>query len=246
MILGILLLALHWLLDDRQYFVALTSIPRSRLWFAVAELLFSFGCIRCLCRALEFLRNHRFCAWCNSDRRQREPDAPFSRAVHHHLRSNDTRPRCRAKFSIGPAISDCCSTERLSPRHPRLAGCICGHRVALMGLAARSAELLSQADRDDLVRRASMLGLVPTLLQIPAGLWLALQMPEESRQPLFGGDWLATGLLLASIVLALQLGISAQLRGVGRSRAKAGSTFDRYDTGAGSVNGRRGHVSKTL
>ncbi len=205
MVLGILLLALHWLLDDRQYFVALTSIPRSRLWFAVAELLFSFGCISAYAGLGNLWRNHRFAhrviAVAGSANLMLHFPALFA-----IISVLDTRA------ALSGQVLDRAGYQRLlldgevvaRVIHVWLAAfAVAG--VALMGLAARSAELFSQADRDRLVRRAATLGMVPTLLQIPAGLWLALQMPEESRQPLFGGDWLATGLLLVSIVLALQL-----------------------------------------
>ncbi len=56
-----------------------------------------------------------------------------------------------------------------------------------------------------MIRGGALLGLVATLVQVPVGFWVTLRLPESARNPLMGGDLLATGLFLASIGLALAL-----------------------------------------
>ena len=47
--------------------------------------------------------------------------------------------------------------------------------------------------------------LAATLLQIPLGMWLLLNSPQAEQSRLMGGDWLATGLFLASLIAAIAL-----------------------------------------
>lgn len=49
------------------------------------------------------------------------------------------------------------------------------------------------------------IALVATLLQIPVGIWLVVSVPLSAQRRLLGGDWLATALLVASLMLTLSL-----------------------------------------
>ena len=62
---------------------------------------------------------------------------------------------------------------------------------------------------DDEAFRASVWGgriaLLPTMLQIPVGLWVLVQLPRAAQQRLLGGDIFGSSLLVVSIVGALGL-----------------------------------------
>src|SRR5205085_1241200 len=78
--------------------------------------------------------------------------------------------------------------------------------VVLLSLLARLATPAEQFSSAQMtVRRAALAALLATLLQVPTGLWIVWNMPESSRQPLLGGDWVASGLFFGSILLAVWL-----------------------------------------
>ena len=54
-------------------------------------------------------------------------------------------------------------------------------------------------------RWGARLALVATLLQLPVGIWIILQMGPESQRTVMGGSLLATGLFVASLIGALAL-----------------------------------------
>jgi hypothetical protein len=56
-----------------------------------------------------------------------------------------------------------------------------------------------------IVRRAAVVALSVTLLQLPTGLWVVLQLTGAQRDRLLGGAWPATGLFIAAMVTALSL-----------------------------------------
>lgn len=53
-------------------------------------------------------------------------------------------------------------------------------------------------------RWGARLALVATLLQLPVGIWIVIKMGDDAKQ-VMGGDWLTTGLFVASLVGALAL-----------------------------------------
>ncbi len=205
-VLGSLLLAMRWWMDDRAYFSAGAAIPVDRLWFGLGELLFSFGCMGGYVALWNRWRNHRL----------------FHRALAIAAAAN-LLMHFPALFTIISVLAtrgdpwgqtlDRAGYQRLlldgevvaRVIHVWLAACAV-NGVLLMVFGLRLGDDESQlALRRRLIQRGAWLGLAPTLLQIPAGLWLVLQMPDTARQPLLGGDWLASGLFLGSLFLALQL-----------------------------------------
>ncbi len=62
-----------------------------------------------------------------------------------------------------------------------------------------------------IVRRAGTAALTATLLQLPTGLWVLLQLTGSQRDQLLGGSWMASGLFIAAMVTAVGLlhGLSA-------------------------------------
>ena len=76
--------------------------------------------------------------------------------------------------------------------------------IAIIVFSARSARL----GIDDAGRAAvwgGRLALIPTIVQIPVGIWLLLELPQASQQQVMGGDMMATGLFGVSILAALSL-----------------------------------------
>lgn len=77
--------------------------------------------------------------------------------------------------------------------------------VVLIGYALRVAR---HGEPEDAARVASWggwLGLVPTVAQLPAGIWLLSQLPRDAIGRLMGGHWLDALLFLSSLVLAFLL-----------------------------------------
>ena len=58
-VLGGLLLAIRWWMDDRTYFSAVATIPVGRLWFGLGELLFFYGCMGGYVALWNRWRSHR-------------------------------------------------------------------------------------------------------------------------------------------------------------------------------------------
>ena len=96
-----------------------------------------------------------------------------------------------------------------------------------------------QGSRDALVRRGARLSLIGTALQIPAGIWLALEMPETVRNPLLGADWLASGLFIVSLLLTMQLLHTLGAAAWGSFRAAGDSPREPVGRAVGVDDGRR-------
>ncbi len=205
-VIGGVLLAIHGWMGDGAYFSALGAVPVSRLWFGCAELLFSLVCMSAY-----------LALW---DRWKQRPGAHRLLAI---AAASNLLLHFPALFAIVSVLStrgelvgqtlDGAGYRRMlidgeilsRVAHVWLAAfAVTG--VLLMVLARRLAVAEGQAAAGQrLIQRGAWLGLVPSLLQIPAGLWLAWQMPDTAREPLFGSDPLATGLFMVSLLLALVL-----------------------------------------
>jgi hypothetical protein len=205
-LLGCLLLAVRWWFDDRKYLAALGAIPRDRLWFALGELVFFFACMGGYLALWQRWRQrrlaHRVLAIAAASNLLLHFPALFAivsvlstrpELLHHSLDRSGYK-----QLLLDPEV-----LSRVA--HVWLAAfAVSG--MALMGLgwrAGRGEERDPSSSR--LIKRGALLALVPTLLQIPVGLWVALEMPESLRDPLFGGDWLASGLFAGSLLLTLPL-----------------------------------------
>jgi hypothetical protein len=81
---------------------------------------------------------------------------------------------------------------------------MCG--IMLLGYALRLAR--KKADPGDVQRVAAwgaQLALVPTLIQLPVGLWLAASLDSPLQNAVSGNDMICTTLLLASIAVSVWL-----------------------------------------
>lgn len=205
-LLGAILLAIRWATDDRGYFRAVAMIPASRLWFGLAELLFYLACMLAYLGLWDRLRPwrvaHRLLALAASSnlllhfpalfviisvlsRRTAKASETLDRAGYWQLLLNG---------EVGSRVV-----------HVWLSSfAVTG--VFLMALALRS-KLPSDAiaARRGLIQRGAWLALIATLLQLPAGIWVTLEMSESARESLFGGDLLASSVFGLSLLLVLLL-----------------------------------------
>ncbi len=63
----------------------------------------------------------------------------------------------------------------------------------------------AQPDTGRLAKWGARVALVPSLLQVPAGIWLAMTLPATTQQRLFGGDIVGTSALCLSLMLVFAL-----------------------------------------
>jgi hypothetical protein len=75
----------------------------------------------------------------------------------------------------------------------------CGAALIIYALSLRGAE----PDQRRVAAWGGRWALVPTLLQIPVGLWVLTRLPAAAQQRLMWQDWWAMGSLGAGLVLAL-------------------------------------------
>jgi hypothetical protein len=203
--LGGVLLALRWWLDDRAYISALAMIPTSRLWSALAELLFSMACMAV------------YVALWNR----------YQKRVLHRVLAVAAGSNLMVHFPALFAIIAVLSTHARQPGHPLdraeyqrmlldveivsrvihvwlAAFAVTGLTLMILGRRVARTRQRHAAGRI-LVARGALLGLVATLLQIPSGLLLVLHLPDSAREPLLGGDIASTGLFVLAILSALVL-----------------------------------------
>lgn len=205
-ILGGILLAIRYLADDRAYFAALWAIPPSRIWFGLAELLFSFVCLGAYVALWNRWRGprviHRLLALAGTSNLAIHFPALFAVIAVVSTRSElAAKPLDRAAYQR--MLIDGEVLSRVS--HVWLAAAAVAG-IVVAALAMRTSEAtLPIPIRDRHLKTGARLALAATLLQFLAGIWVVLEMPENARRPLLGGDWLATGLFLVSLLLSVLL-----------------------------------------
>ena len=203
-VLGAILLAVRWLRDDRAYFAAVASIPTSRLWFALAEILFYFACMGAYVGLWNRWRRRRFAHGALALAAATNLCLHFP-ALFVIISVVSTRADLVGQPLDRAAFQHLLVDREVMARvvHVWLAALAVTGAV-VSGLALRLAhDEQYRAAVQRLVRRGAALALVATMLQIPAGLWVAMELPESARDPLLGGDLFATGLFALSFVMAL-------------------------------------------
>ncbi len=203
---GVVLLAARWWLNDQSYLAALSTIPTSRLWFALGELVFYFACMGPYVGLWNRWRNRRYLhpalAVAAATNLLIHFPALFAIVSLVSARAGrSAQPLDRAGYQR--LLLDAEVVSRVA--HVWLAAlAVAG--VLLMLLALRFAvDPQQRAAASRLVQRGALLSLAPVLLQIPSGMWLTLEMAHSSRESLMGGDPIATGLFLAALLLAVLL-----------------------------------------
>lgn len=201
--LGALLLGIRWQLDDRAYFSAVALIPHSRLWFALAELVFYIACMTAYLGLWNRWATHR--VW----HRLLAVAAALNLLMHFPalftiVSVASTRPLLWGEVLDRAGYWRLLLDGEVASRvvHVWLAAVVVAG-IVLMGLALRSSAENTPAT--GVVERGAWLALAAALLQIPVGLWTTLELPDASQRQLLGSNWLATGLFVGSLLLALHL-----------------------------------------
>jgi hypothetical protein len=204
--LGAILLATRWAIGDHAYFRAVAMIPTSRLWFGLAELLFYLACMLAYVGLWNRLRAwrllHRMLALAASSNLLLHFPALFV-IISVLSRRGTLASETLDRAGYWQLLLDGEVASRVV--HVWLSS-LAVTGVVLMALALRS-KLASDAvaARQGLIQRGAWLALIATLLQLPVGMWVTLEMPESARDSLFGGDLLASSLFGLSLLLVLLL-----------------------------------------
>jgi hypothetical protein len=208
--LGAVLLAIRWGRRDTDYFEAIAVLPRSRIWFSLGELLFYLACMLAYLRFWRALSGRRYV------HRLLAIAASLNLMVHFPalfaiIAVVDARPEMWGQVVDRAGYWRLLLDGEVVSRvvHVWLSAAVVAG-VAVMLLASRrwSAAATPAAAMPAAVatiRRGATLALAAAMLQVPVGLWTMVQLPEPLQGKLLGADWLATGLLAASLLLALQL-----------------------------------------
>jgi hypothetical protein len=217
---GALLLAMRWALDDRGYFRALEMIPASRLWFGLAELLFYLMCMFAYLRLWDRLRSwriaHRLLALAASSNLLLHFPALFVIiSVLNRRTAVAAGPLDRAGY--WRLLLDGEVTSRVV--HVWLSSlAITGVAWMVLALKSKLAESGAAASCQRLIQQGAWLALIATLLQLPVGMWITLEMPESARESLFCGDVLASSIFALSLLLVMLLAHMLSAVAQGESR----------------------------
>lgn len=205
---GLVLLAMRYG-NDGRYWRALEVVPRDRLWFAGAE--FAFSLVTLLLYAALWNRwqkwrvVHRLVALAGASNLLMHFPAMFT-----VLSVISTRPALLA----GPIARDAYRRLLIDPEvlsrvvHVwAAAAAVTGVVVVWLALQLkRNVELSGESESTEpAVKFGARLAATATMLQFPIGIWVALAMPESSREPLLGGDAIATLAFLAALGLTMLL-----------------------------------------
>lgn len=205
-VLGGVLLGVRYLADDRAYITAVWAIPHDRIWFGLAELGFSFACLAAYVALWNRWRGHR--VW-----HRLLALAAASNLLVHFPALFAVISVVATRRGLADAALDRAAYRRLlfdgevlaRMAHVWLAAAaVTGIVVVALAMRA-SAAATTDPIRERHVKAGAWLALVATLLQFPVGVWVVLATPETARRPLLGGDWMATGFFVVSLLLAVQL-----------------------------------------
>ena len=87
--------------------------------------------------------------------------------------------------------------------------CLAALAVSGMALIVFSLKHVESDEEDNGTQKPSQWGarlaLLATLLQLPVGIWIVMEMGDGAKREVMGGDWLTTGLFVASLAGALAL-----------------------------------------
>lgn len=209
-LLGGVLLGIRYAVDER-YFRALAVVPRDRLWFAGAEWFFSLVCL------LMYAALWR--AW----QRPRVAHGLVAIAAATNLLVHFPTLfvvvsviGARPGLLVEPLTREEYRRLLVDPEvlarvlHIWLAAvAVTGVVVVWLALGKRILKQNGQDEqgnlRDRFIKLGGRISMTAIMLQFPAGLWVALVMPERARRSLLGSDPAATLLFLGAVALAMLL-----------------------------------------
>ncbi len=205
-VLGGLVLCAIWYHRPEPFFRAAELIPRTRYWFGIAELAFSY-----LLMLIYLVAWQRFAGrWWHAGIAL----LAGTNTVYHFpplfaaIGVLTTRPEVwnKAELSRQAFLKLLCEPETLARTSHFVLASFAVTGVLLLGLAMRLAK--REASRDDAQRVGAWggwLGLAPTVLQLMSGLWLLLSSPAPLQAALAGGETWSTVLFVASLLAAFAL-----------------------------------------
>jgi hypothetical protein len=204
MVLGLLAAGLPWLAGDERFFQALAIVPQRRLWFGLIELVFFLALM--LWYAWAWPRVRRRSLWHPALALLAATDLiyhfpPLFAAIT-VLQERSSLPAEELTYSGFLAVMG--ASETLARvLHFLLTSLVVTGSLILLYAIRRQRQDAEAAAR--CLLWGSRLALVPAALQLLAGAYLLLSLPPGKQQHLMGGDWLATGLLAASVVAVFAL-----------------------------------------
>ena len=204
-VLGSLSVGLLWLGDSENFFAAVSAVPRRRLWFGVVELVFFVVCMAVYAAGWQRIGRR---PWLHAgigllaatDLIYHFPPLFAAIAV------LETRPELWGReLAYTEFLKLLVEPETLARLvHFLLASiAVTGALVMYYSLGMRRREAEEDAGR--VAAWGGRLALAPTLLQLAAGVYLLMALPQADRARLLGGDWLAASLLAVSLLATLGL-----------------------------------------
>ncbi len=205
-VLGGLVLCAIWYHRPEPFFRAAELIPRTRYWFGIAELAFSYVFM------LIYLATwQRFAGrWWHAGIAL----LAGTNTVYHFpplfaaIGVLTTRPEAwnKAELNRQAFLQLLCEPETLARTSHFVLASFAVTGVLLLGLAMRLAKRESSRDKaQQLGVWGGWLGLAPTVLQLISGLWLMLTSPTPLQAALTGGETWSTVLFVASLLAAFAL-----------------------------------------
>lgn len=200
-LLGISLAALLWWLDERAFFQALARIEPRRLAFGGLELLVYY-----------LLMAWYLASWGRWLRlRWMHPLIALIAGTNlvYHFPILFTVLAIIAERGETNSVAQPFVSWLLDPELLARVGHFCLASIAVTGAAllclARTPAVRAEGSADRVATWGAHLMLWPTLLQLPLGLYVLLQLPERSRDALLGGDLWGTCLFAASLLAVMAL-----------------------------------------
>lgn len=209
-VIGGLMVALLWWKNDQAYFDAVWAIPDSRLWFAAVELTFSLALLGGYAYCWDSMRKRRF--WHRvmailSGLNLAYHFPPMFSAIsyiadHPELRIEPIGRDVFRRLLVDRAVVSMAVHVWLA------SAAVVG--VLLLWFALKYPRSLQQPNELNppalrLAGWGSWMALIPTVLQLFAGIWVVVELPASSRDALLGNRLPLTLLFGTGILAALRL-----------------------------------------
>jgi hypothetical protein len=206
-VLGCVALYLVWILYPRSYFEAAAQIPARRYWFGIAELVFFVACLAGVMalpqREGQSGRGRRFwlqwsLGWLAATNLMYHFPPLFALISVLSARPHEWTGEVRfVAWMFEPEVA-------ARTMHFVLAS-IAMTGLVVMGYALKMPAETEPRDRRRVSAWGGWLALAPSLCQLLVGMYVLLQLPDESRDRLLGDDWLGTGLFGVSLLVTVVL-----------------------------------------
>lgn len=208
MALGMTLGWIAWQRGDTGLLVALERVPFGRLQWGVAELVFYYACMLPYAAFWSRLRKrywiHRVLAIFAATNLIYHFPPLFVVIKNLSGPTTDTAPLSSREYLHMTMQPDVLSRV---VHHWVAAVAVVGAAVMLQArrMTPDTGDTVSGEKPDSAVyiRAGAWAALIATLLQIPVGLWVLLQVPATWRDQLLGGEWWQTSLFVASMAAGL-------------------------------------------